>query len=110
MKSSVTKNYIYNLAFQILSLVFPIITTPYLARVLGVEQIGVFSYTYSIVTYFVLFASLGINLYGQREIAYVNDNMEKRSKVFHELMCVRIICNLFNNSKRIYDILPFMDI
>ena len=91
MKKSVTQNYIYNLMFQILTVIFPIITTPYLARILGAEQIGIFSYTFSIVTYFVLFSSLGINLYGQREVAYVQDDKEKRSKVFFELICVRIV-------------------
>ena len=96
MKKSVAKNYIYNLVFQILTVIFPIVTTPYLARVLGAEQIGVFSYTYSIVTYFVLFSSLGINLYGQREIAYIQDDNEKRSKLFLELLIVRLLTTIFS--------------
>ena len=91
MKKSVTANYIYNLLFQIITIVFPILVTPYLSRILGVEKIGVFSYTFSIVTYFALISSLGINLYGQREIGYLQDNKEQRSKVFFELICVKII-------------------
>lgn len=73
-KQSVTKNYIYNLLYQILVLIVPLITTPYISRVLGAENIGIYSYTISIATYFVLFGSLGIALYGQREIAYNQKN------------------------------------
>lgn len=94
MKKSVTSNYIYNLLFQILTLVFPIIITPYLSRTLGVERIGVFSYTFSIITYFILISSLSINLYGQREIGYLQDDKDNRSKLFFELIDVRIITTL----------------
>lgn len=91
MKKSIAKNYIYNLIYQLLAIVLPLVTTPYLARVLGAEQNGVYGYTLSIVTYFVLFGSLGIAMYGQREIAYVQSSKEKRSKVFWEIILVRFI-------------------
>mgnify|MGYP004560887567 FL=1 len=71
MSKSIKKSYLYNLIYQSLILIVPIITTPYLSRALGAEAIGIYSYTISITTYFVLFGSLGIALYGQREIAYV---------------------------------------
>ena len=90
-KNSVAKNYIYNLTYQILTILLPLITTPYLSRVLGAEKIGIYGYTTSIVTYFILFGSLGIAMYGQREIAYNQDNREKRSKVFWELFLIRFI-------------------
>ncbi|MCI9064048.1 MAG: flippase [Clostridia bacterium] len=90
-KKSITKNYLYNLTYQILIIILPLITTPYLSRVLGAEGIGIYSYTYTIVTYFVLFGSLGVALYGQREIAYAQDNKEKRKKVFLELVIFRFI-------------------
>ena len=90
-KKSITRNYLYNLTYQILILILPLITTPYLSRVLGAEGIGIYSYTYTIVTYFVLFGSLGVALYGQREIAYAQDNKEKRKKVFWELVIFRFI-------------------
>lgn len=91
MKKSVVKNYIYNLIYQILVLILPLITTPYLSRVLGAEGIGVYSYTISIVTYFTLFGSLGIAMYAQREIAYVQDDKEKRSRIFWEIFSLRTI-------------------
>lgn len=91
MKKSLKKNYIYNLLYQILTIIIPVITTPYLARVLGANGIGIYSYTTSIVTYFILFGSLGINLYGQRESAYVQDDKQKRDKVFSELFILKAI-------------------
>ena len=90
MNKSITKNYIYNLTYQILIIIMPIITIPYLSRTLGPEGIGIYSYTLSIVTYFILFGSLGISMYGQREIAFVQDDVNKRSKVFFELLFLRI--------------------
>lgn len=60
MKKSITKNYIYNLSYEILALILPLITTPYISRILGAENIGIYSYTTSITTYFILFGSLGI--------------------------------------------------
>lgn len=88
-RKSVAKNYIYNLIFQLLTVVTPLITTPYVSRVLGAKNLGIFGYTFSIVTYFVMFASLGITLYGQREIAYVQDDSDKQSRVFWELMVIK---------------------
>ncbi len=90
-KESVKKNYVYNMLYQLLIIILPIITTPYLARVLGPEGNGIYGYTISIVTYFILFGSLGINLYGQREIAYNQNNIENRSKIFLELIILKTI-------------------
>ena len=90
-KKSITKNYIYNMVYQVLILILPLITTPYLSRVLGAEGIGIYSYTYTIVTYFILFGSLGVALYGQREIAYAQENVEARKKTFIEIIIFRFI-------------------
>ena len=90
-KKSIAKNYIYNMIYQVLILVLPLVTTPYLSRVLGAEGIGIYGYTYSIVTYFILFGSLGVAMYGQREIAYAQENIEARKKVFIEIIIFRFI-------------------
>ena len=90
-KTSIKKNYLYNLVYQIIILILPIITTPYISRALGATNIGIYSYTVSIVTYFTLFGSLGVSLYGQREIAYVRDNTSKRKKTFIEIILFRFI-------------------
>lgn len=89
---SVSKNYVYNLIYQITILITPFITTPYIARVLGSEGIGISAFTDSIVQYFILFGTLGINnLYGTRTIAYVRDDINLRSKAFWELNIFKII-------------------
>ena len=89
--NKVAKNYFYNLSYQILVLIVPLITTPYVSRVLGAKGVGTFSYTNSIVQYFILFGCVGLNLYGQREVAYVEHEKTKRDKVFWELVILRII-------------------
>ena len=88
-------NYLYNLIYQIYAVIIILITTPYVSRALGAENIGIYGYTYSIVTYFILFGTLGISMYGQREIAYVKDNKEKRSTIFFELLIIKIIFILY---------------
>ena len=90
-KKSVTKNYVYNLIYQVLVLILPLVTTPYISRVLGAENIGIYSYTTSISAYFILFGSLGIALYGQREIAYKQGNKKDYSKTFWEIVLLRFI-------------------
>ena len=90
-KKSITKNYIYNLIYQILILVLPLVTTPYISRVLGATNIGIYSYTYSIVSYFILFGALGVSMYGQREIAYAGEDVNKRKKIFYEIIAFRFV-------------------
>ena len=91
MKKSVTKNYIYNLIYQLLLLILPLITTPYVSRILGAENIGIYSFTISVTTFFVIFGSLGVATYGQREVAYYQNDKKKYSKTFWEIVIFRII-------------------
>lgn len=93
-KKSIKHNYIYNLTYQILILLVPFITTPYLSRVLGADGVGLNSYTNSIVTYFVLIAVLGTSDYGQREIAYRQDDVKERSRMFWEVFILRGLTSL----------------
>lgn len=88
---TVRKNYVYNLIYQIVAIIIPIITIPYISRVLGAENIGIYGYTLSISAYFILFGSIGVALYGQREIAYVQNNKEKYSQRFWEIFLLRIV-------------------
>lgn len=91
-KSKVTQNYLYNTAYQILLVITPLITAPYIARVLGVESVSTVNYVYSIVTYFVLFGTVGSSLFGQREIAYYQDEPDSRASVFVKILLFRIVC------------------
>ena len=88
---SVTKNYLYNLIYQILLIIIPIITTPYVSRVLGADGVGKFSFSNSITSYFVIFASLGFAYYAQREIAKYQDNKKKQTEIFWEIIIVRSV-------------------
>lgn len=81
----VIKNYLYNAGYQILLLLTPLLTTPYVSRVLGAHETGVNEYTNTWVTFFCLIGQMGITLYGNREIAYHRDNIVERSKTFWEI-------------------------
>ena len=88
---SMKKNIFYNSLFQIAVLLVPFITTPYVSRVLGAENIGKYSYATAMVTYFTLFATLGTNLYGQRKIAACKENAKEVNRVFWNVEILRII-------------------
>lgn len=87
----VLKNYIYNTGYQLLAIILPLITSPYVSRRLLPVGIGIYSYTYSIVQYFVLFAGLGTYLYGSREVAYVRNDRDRLSKLFWEIIIIEFI-------------------
>ena len=91
---NIKRNYIYRLIYEILILITPFITTPYVSRVLGADGVGIYSYTTSIVTYFTLFAALGTASYGSREIARNRDNPEQYSKLFWEIELMTVLTSL----------------
>lgn len=90
-KKSVRRNYIYSTIYQVLALITPLITMPYVSRVLRPDGIGIHSFAGSIVNYFTLFASMGIASYGRREISYYQDNRAKRTQIFWNLECLAAI-------------------
>lgn len=93
-KQSIKKNYVLNTLYQILTLITPLITAPYVSRVLGAEGVGVYSYTSSVVAFFSLFACLGTAVYGQRSIALYRDDDYIRSKVFWEIEILSVITTM----------------
>ena len=95
-KKSIKKNYIYNLTYQILAILTPLITAPYLSRVLGADGVGTYSYIESVSSYFVLFATLGLTTFGQREISYVQEDREKRSIIFWETNIIELVATLIS--------------
>ena len=88
---SIKINAIFNGIYQILSMLVPMITAPYVSRVLGPDNNGIYSYFYSIVTYFVLIATFGFADYGIKAIAEVRDDKEKRSKTFFSIMINKLL-------------------
>lgn len=93
-KHSLRYNYILNMIPQILSVLTPIITMPYVSRVLGSNSIGIIGFTGSIISYFTLACTIGLTTHGQLEIAYNQDDREKRSQVFWEILAFRILLTL----------------
>lgn len=93
-KKSIAENLFYNMLYQVLITVLPIVTTPYVARALGLSATGVHSYTESIVTYFTLFGALGTSLYGVRKIAAVRENEECLAHTTLEIMGLKFILML----------------
>ena len=91
MSSGIKKNFFYQVSYEILGIVLPLLTSPYIARVLGAEQLGIFSYTYSIAYYFQLFGMLGLKFYGNRSIARVRDNSKLLNSTYSELLTVHIV-------------------
>ena len=94
-KRSVKVNFLLNSAYQILLVITPLVTAPYLSRVLGASQTGVFSYTQSIANYFVMFATLGMSTYGVRVIALCGEDRAARSRAFWSAygsqLCVAVV-------------------
>lgn len=90
-KKSLKKNYFYNLAYQIFLLIVPLITTPYVSRVLTPEGVGQYSFSFSLITFFTLFGALGFGYYAQRAIASKQNSSYEQSKVFWEIIICRFI-------------------
>ena len=88
------KNFMYQSIWQVFVLLLPLVTSPYLARVIGAEGLGVYSLTYSVITYFALVANLGIEKYGNREIAKNRNNRVVRSQIFSEIYFFHVILSL----------------
>lgn len=87
----VVKNYLYNLIYQLLTILLPIITIPYISRIIGAEGLGKYSLTNAYAQYFVLFGMIGLEMYCSREVAYVRDDKVKLRSIFWELNVLRYI-------------------
>lgn len=87
----VVKNFLYNLSYQLLVIILPLITVPYVSNILGAEGIGSYAFTYSNMQYFVIFGMVGISLYGNRQIAYVREKKEKLKNTFYSIYTLQLI-------------------
>lgn len=89
-------NLVYNIAYQFLIMFVPLVTTPYLSRVLGSQGIGEYSYVYTIASYFVVFIKLGLDNYGNRYIARVKDNKEELSYSFWSIYFMQLLFSIIS--------------
>ena len=85
---SLAKNSIYNIIYQTISLVFPLITSVYISRILLEDGVGKVAYAQNVASYFLSFAALGFPAYGIREIAKVRDNQIEKNKAFTEMLAI----------------------
>lgn len=93
-KNSVSINFLYNSFYQLIAILIPVVTMPFLTRVLGAEGVGSFSYTYSIAYYFSMFIKLGLNSYGNRTIASVTEGRKKLSHTFWSIYLFQLFLGI----------------
>lgn len=92
--NSIKKNFLYNVIYQLLLIIMPLITTPYISRVLESDGIGTYAYTYTVANYFVLLAMLGVKNYGNRSIAAVRDDKVLLGRTFWQIYGLQFICSV----------------
>lgn len=90
--NSIRKNFAYNIVYQVFTIIMPLITAPYLARIIGASGMGMYSYTFTVAEYFTYFALLGVANYGNRTIAAAKK--DTRSKTFIDIYSVQFITSL----------------
>lgn len=89
--TSIKKNYLMNIILTMSSFIFPIITFPYISRVLLPAGTGKVQFATSIIAYFVMFAQMGAPSYGIRACAKVRDDKEQLTRTAHELLFINLI-------------------
>ena len=94
MGKSVNKNTIYNTIRSIFGVIFPLITFPYISRVLLTENLGKINFGNSIVSYVSMVASLGVSTYAIRECSKVKDDREKLSHTASQIISINIVSTL----------------
>ena len=88
---SMKLNFVFNIIKTLMTILFPAISFPYASRILGVEELGAVQYGTSIISYFSLFAALGISVYAVREGAKVREDRKKLSKFSSEILIINLI-------------------
>lgn len=106
---NVKKNFILNISYQVLTIILPLITGPYLSRILGASQLGEYSYTNSVAYYFVLFAMLGVTNYGNRSIAKIRNNISLVSETFWSIFYLQLSTTVIAVILYIFYSLSFSD-
>lgn len=94
-KVNLKENFVYNFLLTGSNLLFPLLTFPYLSRVLGANGLGICNFITSYSQNFIIVAALGLPVYGSREIAKLGDNKPKRSKLFFELITIHLFFTCF---------------
>lgn len=109
MAKSIFRNYLFNVAYQIATLLLPLVTTPYVSRVLMPEGVGTAAFINSITQYFIIAGTLGINMYGNRQIAYCRDDRLKLSETFWSIYSLQIVFSIMSTFAYIFFVMIFVD-
>ena len=92
---SLKLNFVMNAILTMSSFIFPLITFPYVSRILSPDGIGKVTFATSVISYFAMFAQLGIPTYGIRACAKVRDDKEKLSKTVQEIFFINVFMSIF---------------
>ncbi|MFL2060974.1 flippase [Marinilactibacillus psychrotolerans] len=87
-QKSLIKNIFYNFIYTGINLLYPLITAPYISRILGASNLGEVNLATTIVNWFILFAVFGTTTYGVREVAKIRDNRQQLNKLFSEIIII----------------------
>jgi len=109
MAKSIFRNYLFNVAYQIATLLLPLVTTPYVSRVLLPEGVGTAAFINSITQYFIIAGTLGISMYGNRQIAYCRNDRLKLSKTFWSIYSLQVIFSIMSTLAYIFFVMIFVD-
>lgn len=104
---TIARNFIYTTFYKVMRMILPLITIPYVTRALGAEKLGIYDYTYSVVTYFQMFAFLGFENYGSRLIAEHRKDKIEMSRVFSAAYYFQIFFCLFALSAYVFYLVLF---
>lgn len=96
MNNKTVKNYMFNLLYQVLIVVTPLITTPYVSRILTPNGVGIYSSCYGVAAIFTAFGLLGILNYGAKRIAIFQNDKERLSKEFWSIWSIQVISSLLS--------------
>lgn len=94
MAKSIKQNFLYNILLNTSKVLFPLVTAPYISRVLEPDGIGLFNFANTYTNYFALFAALGIPFYGIREVAKIKNDKEAQTKFVSEIITISTITTI----------------
>ena len=90
MDKKLFSNYIYSIIYQLIRVILPLVTVPFVLATIGSSTVGISDFAGNISSWFILFGVLGVNVYGNRQIAKVRNNKEDLSRTFYEILFTRI--------------------
>ena len=108
MVSKTKQNYIFQVIYGILSMIVPLITAPYVTRVLGADNLGIYNYAYSISGIFLKISELGVVNHGSRSIASYQKDIESRSQIFWEIYFIQFCVSLIITGVYFFYVLSFV--